>query len=82
MIPETLEILFLALALLSAAVAVETKSLTRSVFGLLIFTLIIGFIFILLGAVHIGALQIIVYSGGVMALFLLMIMVTARRDET
>ncbi|MCS7145208.1 MAG: NADH-quinone oxidoreductase subunit J [Nitrososphaerota archaeon] len=79
---EPLELALLVLALAASAIAVETRSLTRSVFGLLVFTVAIGLIFVLLGAIHIGALQIIVYSGGVMALFLLMIMVTARRDET
>lgn len=72
----------LVLAVVFSAFAVETRSLTRSVFGLLLFTVAVGLIFVALGAVHIGAVQIIVYSGGVMALFLLMIMVTTRRDET
>lgn len=79
---EGLELLLLVLAVVFSAFAVETRSLTRSVFGLLLFTVSVGLIFLSLGAVHIGALQMIVYSGGVMALFLLMIMVTARRDET
>lgn len=82
MILEGLELLLLILAVAFAALAVETRNLTRSVFSLLLFTATIGFIFVLQGAVHIGALQLIVYSGGVTALFLVMIMLTARRDET
>jgi NADH-quinone oxidoreductase subunit J len=79
---EGLELLLLVLAVVFSAFAVETRSLTRSVFGLLLFTVTVGLVFLALGAVHIGALQMIVYAGGVMALFLLMIMVTTRRDET
>jgi len=79
---EGLELLLLILAVIFSAFAVETRSLTRSVFGLLLFTVTIGLVFVALGAIHIGALQIIIYSGGVMALFLLMVMVTSRRDET
>ncbi len=79
---ESLELLLLVLAVVFSAFAVETRSLSRSVFGLLLFTVTVGLIFLTLGAPHIGALQMIVYSGGVMALFLLVIMVTARRDET
>ncbi|MEM0445515.1 MAG: NADH-quinone oxidoreductase subunit J [Nitrososphaerota archaeon] len=80
--PEGLELLLLVFAVAFAVLSVETKNLTRSVFGLLLFTATVGVIFILVGAVHVGALQIIVYSGGVTALFLVMIMLTSRRDET
>jgi NADH:ubiquinone oxidoreductase subunit 6 (subunit J) len=79
---ETLELLLLITALAFAVLSVETRNLTRTVFSLLIFTAIVGAIFITLGAVHIGVLQIIAYSGGLMALFLFMIMLTNRRDET
>ncbi len=79
---ETLELLLLITALAFAVLSVETRNLTRTVFSLLIFTAIVGAIFIILGAVHIGVLQIIAYSGGLMALFLFMIMLTNRRDET
>lgn len=82
MMPEGLELLLLVFAVAFAVLSVETKNLTRSVFGLLLFTATVGVIFILVGAVHVGALQIIVYSGGVTALFLVMIMLTSRRDET
>jgi len=82
LILDVLEALLLILAAGSALYAVETRSLTRSIFSLLIFTVVVGLIFFALGAIHLGALQIIVYSGGVMALFLLMLMVTSRRDET
>jgi NADH:ubiquinone oxidoreductase subunit 6 (subunit J) len=82
LVTETLELLLLIIATFFAILSVETRNLTRTVFGLLVFTALVGVIFIMLGAVHVGVLQIIAYSGGVMALFLFMIMLTNRRDET
>lgn len=78
--PE-LEVVLLVLAVASAIWAVESKSLVKSVFGLLLFTSSLGLLFIVLGALHVGLFQILVYSGGIVALFLAVIMLTARREE-
>ena len=77
-----IEILLLLVAVGSALASVESRSLTRAVFGLLFFTLSLGILFIEVGAPHVGVFQILVYSGGVVALFLAVIMLTRRREET
>ncbi|MDW8092079.1 MAG: NADH-quinone oxidoreductase subunit J [Nitrososphaerota archaeon] len=78
--PE-IELALLIIALISAVFAVESGSLIRSVFGLLFFTTSVGLIFVSLGALHVGLFQILVYSGGIVALFIAVIMLTRRREE-
>lgn len=76
-----LEIFLLLVAVGSALASVESRSLVRAIFGLLFFTLSLGFLFLEIGAPHVGIFQILVYSGGLVALFLAVIMLTKRREE-
>jgi acyl-CoA dehydrogenase len=54
----------------------------RTALWFLVFTVSLGLIFITLGAVLVGIFQILVYSGGAVALLMLVVMFTRRRDET
>jgi NADH:ubiquinone oxidoreductase subunit 6 (subunit J) len=49
---------------------------------LFIFTLSLGLLFMTLGAFHVGLFQILAYSGGTIALFIAVIMLTRRVEES
>ncbi len=77
-----IEAVLLLLTTASAILAIESRSLVRTVLWFLVFTVSLGLLFILLGAVLVGVFQILVYSGGAVALMMLVVMFTRRRDET
>jgi NADH-quinone oxidoreductase subunit J len=79
---STIEAVLLLLTTASAILAIESRSLVRTALWFLVFTVSLGLIFITLGAVLVGIFQILVYSGGVVALLMLVVMFTRRRDET
>ncbi len=79
--PE-LEAILLLVVIISGILSVEARSLVKAAISLFIFTFSIGLIFILLGAFHVGLFQILAYSGGIVALFMLVIMLTRRIEET
>ncbi len=76
------EAALLLLTTASAILAIESKSLVRTVLWFLVFTVSLGLLFVSLGAVLVGIFQILVYSGGAVALLMLVVMFTRRRDET
>lgn len=61
-------------------IAVESENLLRSVFALLGFTVALAMLFILLSALQVGLMLLLVYAGGVVALFLIVIMMTKGRE--
>lgn len=63
-----------ALAIFSACLAISVKSLTRAVMSLCLFFISIGGLFINLSCEFLGFVQILVYAGGVIILFLFVIM--------
>lgn len=77
-----IEAVLLLLTTASAILAIESRSLVRTVLWFLVFTVSLGLLFISLGAVLVGVFQILVYSGGAVALLMLVVMFTRRRDET
>lgn len=81
MYPE-IEAILLLIIIISGILSVEVRSLVKAVMCLLIFTLSLGLLFIVLGAFHVGLFQILAYSGGAIALFLIVIMLTRRVEET
>jgi len=80
MYPE-IEALLLFIIIVTGILSVEVRSLVKAVMCLFIFTLSIGLLFMALGAFHVGLFQILAYSGGVVALFMMVIMLTRRVEE-
>ncbi|MCS7118353.1 MAG: NADH-quinone oxidoreductase subunit J [Thaumarchaeota archaeon] len=77
-----LEAVLLMIATLSAIMSIETRSLVRTALWFLVFTVALGLLFILMGAHLVGLFQILAYSGGAVALLMVVLMFTKRRDET
>lgn len=73
------------LAIFSSLLAISVKSLTRAVMSLCLFFLTIGGLYINLSCEFLGFVQILVYVGGVIILFLFVIMtsgyVEARKSS-
>ncbi len=78
---EAIELGLLILAVIFAIIAVEQSKLIRSVMGLLGLTAVLGVIFFILGAYQVAIMQILVYAGGVIALFLFVILLTRGVEE-
>jgi NADH-quinone oxidoreductase subunit J len=67
-------VVFAGLALLSAIAVVVARSPVHSALYLLVSFLLVACIFILQQAEFVGAVQILVYAGGIMVLFLFVVM--------
>lgn len=80
--PTMIEAALLLLATASAILSIESRSLVRTALWFLVFTVSLGLLFVALGAAVVGIFQILVYSGGAVALLMLVVMFTRRRDET
>lgn len=78
---EGLEVALLISLVVFSILAVESESLVRSVFSLLGFIFSLSALFILLQAFHVGLMLLIVYGGGVIALFMVVQMMTRGREE-
>jgi NADH-quinone oxidoreductase subunit J len=74
MIPEILWWVFAPLATLGAIMMVTRKNPVASLLFLVLTLFSLGVLYILLGAHFIGAVQVIVYAGAIMVLFLFVIM--------
>ncbi len=72
---------FSALALVSAGVVVFQRHTVVSAFALIVTLGSLAVLFGLLGSPFIAALQVIVYAGAIMVLFLFVIMLLAVRSE-
>ncbi len=79
--PE-IETILLLIIIVSGILSVEVRSLVKAVMCLFIFTLSLGLLFIVLGAFQVGLFQILAYSGGIVALFIAVIMLTRRVEES
>jgi len=78
--------IFAALALVSALVVVLHRDPVKSTLSLVVTLFATGVLFILLGAPFIGVLQVLVYTGAIVVLFLFVVMLLnlqreARRSE-
>lgn len=78
---ELLEIALLLAAVVFAIAAVEQARLVRSVIGLLGYTASLGVLFLVLGAYPVAILQLLVYAGGIVALFIFVILLTRGVEE-
>jgi NADH-quinone oxidoreductase subunit J len=72
---------FGALALLSGVVVVTQRNPATSAFALVVSMCSLAVIFGLLGSPFIAALQVIVYAGAIMVLFLFVIMLLNAKEE-
>jgi NADH-quinone oxidoreductase subunit J len=72
---------FAALALLSALVVVGQRNPTYSAFALIVTLASLSAVFGLLGSPFIAAIQMIVYAGAIMVLFLFVLMLLNVREE-
>jgi NADH-quinone oxidoreductase subunit J len=71
-----------AIAVLAAIMVVNTKSPVSSALFLVLTMCSLAGLFVLLGAIFLAALQVIVYAGAIMVLFLFVIMLlNLRKDE-
>ncbi len=74
--------LFAALAVASALVVIGQKNPMYSAFALIVTLCSVSVIFALLGSPFIAALQVIVYAGAIMVLFLFVLMLlNVKREE-
>jgi NADH-quinone oxidoreductase subunit J len=75
--------IFAALALGSAIVVVAHKSPVYSTMSLVLTLVSVAVLFVLLGAPFLGALQILIYAGAIVVLFLFVIMLlNLQKEET
>jgi len=78
---EGLELTLLVAAVVFAILAIEQTKLVRAVMGLLGMTVAIGVIFFLLGAYQVAVLQLLLYAGGIIALFMIVISLTSGVED-
>lgn len=78
---DLLEAILLVVAIVFAILAVEQNRLIRSVIGLLGYTATLGVLFLVLGAYPVAILQLLVYAGGIVALFIFVILLTKGVEE-
>jgi len=76
-----LELTLLVAAVVFAILAIEQTKLVRAVMGLLGMTVAIGVIFFLLGAYQVAVLQLLLYAGGIIALFMIVISLTSGVED-
>ena len=69
-----------AIILAGALAMIMARSLVRSVIWMVVSFVGVGALFIMLGAEFVGAVQIIVYAGGIVVLFLFVIMLVNLGD--
>src|SRR6476660_783113 len=76
-------LIFAALALVSAVVVVAHKNPVYATLSLVLTLFAVAVLFVLLGAPFLGALQILVYAGAIVVLFLfvLMLLNVTREEE-
>jgi NADH-quinone oxidoreductase subunit J len=72
---------FGAVALLGAVLVVAQRNPTYSAFGLIVTMAALGAIFGLLGSPFIAVLQIVVYAGAIMVLFVFVLMLLNVKEE-
>ena len=81
MITVVLFYVFAALAVASALVVVGQRNPVYSAFGLIVTLCSMAAIFGLLGSPFIAALQVVVYAGAIMVLFLFVLMLLGVKSE-
>lgn len=77
-----LQIGLIILTILLALLTVELKDMLHAVICLCGMCISIGALFWLLGAPYVAVFQLLVYAGAVIVLFIVTVMLTARREES
>jgi len=80
LIPTAIFFVIGTIAVASSVLVVAMRNPVHSAIFLLVTFLCVAVIFILLGAEFVGAVQILVYAGGIMVLFLFVVMLINVRD--
>lgn len=76
-----IEISLIICIVVLAVLAVELKNLLHAVACLFGMCIMIGILFGILNALYVMTFQLLIYAGATMALFLSVIMLTARDEE-
>lgn len=75
--------ILMILAIIASIIALEYKNLIISVISLIVVNLCIWIIFLLFNAILLAWIQLIVYGGGITALFIVVVALTEnQKDET
>ncbi|MGD8544851.1 MAG: NADH-quinone oxidoreductase subunit J [Candidatus Bathyarchaeota archaeon] len=77
-----LQIVLIVLTVILALLTVELKDLLHATISLCGTCITIGVLFWLLSAPYVSVLQLLVYAGAVIVLFLSAVMLTRREEET
>lgn len=80
MFQEVLSFVLLAAATAFALFSLETSNLYRAVFGLFGMSAALGVLFILMSAYYVGIAQLLIYAGGLIALFIIVVSLTEGKD--
>ena len=76
-------VILMSLAIISAIFALEVKNLMLSTIGLILMNVFVWIIFLIFNADFLAWIQLIVYGGGLTALFLVVVTLTENQiDET
>ncbi len=75
---EYLQLALLGLVLLFAFLTMEMRDLLKAVGCLFVMSVALGALFWMLGAPFVAVLQLLIYGGAVIALFIIVIMFTRR----
>ena len=78
---HVLFLLFAGVSLLGATMVIVARNPVHSVLFLLLAFVNIAALFVLLGAEFIAAIQVLVYSGAILVLFLFVVMLLARNER-
>ncbi|MHA1866954.1 MAG: NADH-quinone oxidoreductase subunit J family protein [Candidatus Heimdallarchaeaceae archaeon] len=74
-------VIFMSLAIISAIVALETKHLMISIISLIFMNIFVWAVFMFFHADLLAWIQLIVYGGGLTALFLVVVVLTEKQTD-
>ncbi|UJG42870.1 MAG: NADH-quinone oxidoreductase subunit J [Candidatus Heimdallarchaeum endolithica] len=74
-------VIFMSLAIISAIVALETKHLMISIISLILMNIFVWAVFMFFHADLLAWIQLIVYGGGLTALFLVVVVLTEKQTD-
>jgi NADH-quinone oxidoreductase subunit J len=80
MLEEIFQITLMAITVLLAILAIEAKTVLHAVIYFCGMCISIGGIFWLLNAPYVAVFQVLIYAGAVVAIFLVAVMLTTRKE--
>ncbi|MCD6236087.1 MAG: NADH-quinone oxidoreductase subunit J [Thaumarchaeota archaeon] len=81
MLADVVQLLLIALTIISAVLSIEVKNLYKAVIFFALMSISIGAIFWLLNSPYLAVFQLTVYSGAVVALLLAVVMLTVGKER-